>query len=88
LIATVENEKAQIGLFVTLAEPTKPMLVQATSAGYYESQHMGAFPRIQILTIEDLLSGKEKPKYPDLSRGGLSFKKAKIEEKRADQIQP
>ena len=85
LIATVENEKAQIGIFVTLAEPTKPMLVQATTAGYYESPHMGAFPRIQILTIEDLLSGKEKPKYPDLSRGGLSFKKAKVEEKRSEQ---
>jgi hypothetical protein len=37
------------------------------------------------LTIEDLLSGKEKPNYPDLSRGGLSFKKAKVEQQRAAQ---
>jgi restriction endonuclease Mrr len=85
LMTTVENEKAQIGIFITLAQPTKPMLVQAATAGFYESARMGAFPKIQILTIEDLLSGKEKPNYPDLSRGGLSFKKAKIEEQRAAQ---
>ncbi len=82
---TVEREKAEIGLFVTLAEPTKPMITEAASAGFYESPHMGAFPKIQILTIDDLLSGKEKPNYPDLSRGGLSFKKAKVEQQRAEQ---
>jgi hypothetical protein len=37
------------------------------------------------LTIDDLLSGKEKPKYPDLARGGLSFKKAKVEQQRTAQ---
>ncbi len=82
---SVEREKAEIGLFVTLAGATRPMITEAASAGFYESPHMGAFPKIQILTIADLLSGKEKPKYPDLSRGGISFKKAKIEEERAAQ---
>jgi site-specific DNA-methyltransferase (adenine-specific) len=76
---TVEREKAQMGLFVTLAPPTKPMIVEATSAGFYESPAHGAFPKIQILSIEGLLSGKETPLYPDLSRGGLTFKKAKTE---------
>jgi len=51
---------------------------EAVSAGYYDSQ-FGAFPKIQILTIEDLLSGKEGPRYPDMARGGLNFKKAKKE---------
>lgn len=82
---TVEREKAEIGLFVTLAEVTKPMITEAVSAGFYQSPTMGEFPKIQILTIADLLSGKAKPHYPDLSRGGLSFKKAKIEEQRAAQ---
>jgi len=76
---TVEREKAQIGLFVTLAPPTKPMIVEATNAGFYESPAHGAFPKIQILSIQGLLSGKETPLYPDLSRGGLTFKKAKTE---------
>jgi len=82
---TVEREKAEIGLFVTLAEPTKPMLTEATTAGFYESTHMGSFPKIQVLTIEDLLSGKEKPKYPDFSRGALSFKKAPVQEQKSKQ---
>ncbi len=81
---TVEREKAEIGLFVTLAEPTQPMITEAASAGFYKSPK-GQFPKIQILTIEDLLSGKSKPQYFDMSGGSLNFKKAKTEEKRADQ---
>ena len=45
LIATVEREKAEIGLFVTLAEPTKPMVTEAVSAGFYESPK-GQVPKI------------------------------------------
>jgi len=76
---TVEREKAEIGLFITLTPPTKPMIVEAASAGFYESPSHGAFPKIQILSIEGLLLGKETPLYPDLSRGGLTFKKSKKE---------
>ena len=82
---TVEREKAQMGLFVTLAPPTKPMVVEAASAGFYESPAHGAFPKVQILSIEGLFSGKETPLYPDLSRGGLTFKKAKTEGENAAQ---
>lgn len=82
---TVEREKAEIGLFVTLAEPTQPMTTEAVSAGFYTSP-FGEFPKIQILTIEDLLSGRAKPNTPpDLSRGGLTFKKAKTEKERTEQ---
>lgn len=82
---SVEREKAQMGFFVTLTPPTQPMITEATSAGYYESPWYGAFPKIQILTIEGLLNGTEKPRYPDPSRGGLSFKKAKVEEQKGVQ---
>ncbi len=85
LAGVVEREKAQIGFFVTLAQPTKAMLTEAASAGFYESLHSGAFPKLQILTIEDLLSGTESPRYPDLARGGLSFKKAPTEQQGGEQ---
>ncbi|MDR0578246.1 MAG: restriction endonuclease [Candidatus Accumulibacter sp.] len=84
LKCTVEREKAAIGLFVTLVEPTKPMQTEAAASGHYESPHHGAFSRIQILTIEELLNGK-RPAWPDLSQGGMTFKKAKREEESADQ---
>lgn len=42
---SVEREKAQIGFFVTLAPPTKPMQTEAASAGFYESPHSGRVPQ-------------------------------------------
>jgi adenine specific DNA methylase Mod len=81
----VEREKAQLGLFVTLAEPTRPMNEEASVAGFYDSPVGSSFPKIQILTIEGLLSGSEQARYPDLARGGLTFKQAKVEEKQVDQ---
>ena len=82
---TVEREQAAIGLFVTLTPPTKPMKVEAVSAGHYQSANFGAFDKIQILTIEGLLNGTETPHYPDLSRGSTGFKKAKVEETQGEQ---
>lgn len=84
LIATIQREKAAIGLFVTLAEPTKPMLTEAASAGIYTNPYDEQFSRIQILTIADLLDGR-KPQYRDISMGGSSFKKAKVEKKKSTQ---
>jgi site-specific DNA-methyltransferase (adenine-specific) len=75
----VDREKAAIGLFVTLVDPTRPMKDEAVGAGYYESATGASFPKIQILTIKGLLEGTEQPNYPDLMRGGLMFKKAKRE---------
>lgn len=68
LIATLEAEKAALGLFVTLAKPTKPMRERAALAGTYELAGTTAkFPRVQILTIEELLAG-QRPQLPVTSR--------------------
>ena len=72
-------------MFVTLAEPTRPMKEEATAAGYYESSIGKSFHKVQILTIERLLNGMEQALYPDLGRGGLTFKKVKREEKEQGQ---
>lgn len=59
LVGTVEREKAAIGAFVTLRPPTKEMMLEAVTAGYYTSKYSGAdYPRIQVLTVGDLFSGK------------------------------
>jgi len=74
----IKREKASIGLFVTLAPPTKPMQTEAAAAGFYESAHYQhqQYPCLQILTIEGLLNGTERPRYPDMAQGGLNFRKA------------
>lgn len=65
LKGVMEREKAQIGLFITLKPPTRPMAQEAASTGFYEPEHYPGFqfPRLQILTIEELLSDKEA-QYP------------------------
>ena len=65
LKGVLEREKAPVGLFITLKEPTRPMLGEAVAAGVYEPEQFPGhiFPRLQIITIEDLLSGREV-EYP------------------------
>jgi site-specific DNA-methyltransferase (adenine-specific) len=76
LIATIDRERAKLGIFVTLAKPTKPMIAEAAAAGLYESPLHGKFSKIQILTIEDLFAG-HRPDMP--FRDPSIFKQAKRE---------
>jgi hypothetical protein len=43
--------------FICLKEPTKAMIQEADAAGYYEYKCV-KYPRIQILTIQDIFDGK------------------------------
>ena len=76
LIATVDREKAKVGVFVTLAEPTRNMKTEAAAAGFYDSPNHGRFPKIQILTIADLFA-HQKPHLPWIAP---SSKRAKREQ--------
>lgn len=88
LKGVLEREKAAIGAFITLEEPTSPMKTEAVSAGFYESalKMEGAsaekFPRIQILTIADLLDGK-KLQFP--RHNIATFKQAERKSKSKEQ---
>ena len=60
LVGTVEREDAALGLFITLENPTRAMMSEAVSAGFYRSElWQRDYPKIQIRTIEDLLDGNE-----------------------------
>ena len=65
LTGDMARENAEIGLFITLNQPTRPMIQEATSAGIYTPEHYPDhhYPRVQILTIEELLSGTQA-EYP------------------------
>jgi len=84
LRGTVEREDAAMGVFITLAEPTGPMQREAVSAGFFEPESWsGRFPRLQILTIEQLLGGaqvdmplmRRQPRVAEdeMSQGGLNM---------------
>jgi len=76
LRGVIEREKAEIGVFICFEEPTRPMLREAAEAGLYRSASIDrtTYPRLQILTIQQILDGKQ-PEYP-LHRRDATFKKA------------
>jgi site-specific DNA-methyltransferase (adenine-specific) len=78
--------KEAMGIFITLESPTKEMQVEAVSAGYYHSPIWNKdYPRIQILTIEELLHGKNVD-MPPLAQTNVTFTKAqKISKKHGEQ---
>ncbi len=76
-IYVVEHEKAEIGVWVCFADQvTRGMESLARQAGYYDQEAFGTkFPRIQILTVEDLLEGKTVA-HPNPAMFNVTFKKA------------
>ena len=76
LRGVVEREDAAIGVFICIEEPTSPMRREAADAGFFESKTLAKskHPRLQILTIEQLLNGGriDMPPQADLR----SFKQA------------
>jgi site-specific DNA-methyltransferase (adenine-specific) len=80
LKGVLQREKAPIGIFLTLAPPTRPMETEAASAGFYTIRTGDGegkerqFPRLQIITIEQALNGAQ-PAIP-LIDAGATFKRA------------
>jgi len=75
LAHVVDRENAKIGVFITLAEPTKPMQTEAIKAGFFDTR-FGKYQKIQILTIEQLFAGSK----PDIPLVDTSvFRKAAVE---------
>ena len=65
LKGTVGREKAAIGIFITLEEPTRPMREEAATAGSWHSTVWNRdYPRIQVLSIRELLEEHRKPDLP------------------------
>jgi len=99
--SSIEREQAAMGFFVTLAEPSMtdhapgPMSKESVAFGFYHTPSpfqgegrggVGAeYPKLQILTIEGLMSGTERPRYPDLTLGRSTFKRAQIEDVSGEQ---
>ena len=74
LRGVLAREQAEMGVLITMHEPTQPMRTEAASAGFYESP-WGQHPRLQLLTIDDLLSG-QKVDYPMVRGANVTYEKA------------
>ncbi len=75
LRGVLEDQQAQIGVLISMEDPTRPMREFAASAGFYESPGWGTkHPRMQLLTVAELLDGRSID-YPS-RHGNVTFKRA------------
>jgi len=87
LRGVIEREKAEIGVLISMEPPTKPMLKEAAEAGLYQPPGLtDKYPRIQILSIVELLAEK-KIDYPRFA-SDATFKKAPKARKAAEEQMP
>jgi hypothetical protein len=64
LLGAVQTQKADMGLLVTIARPTRGVIDAADHGGSYTwPVNSETFPKLQVVTVADLLHGK-KPKMP------------------------
>jgi len=85
LEGVLANKNYAIGIFMTLNPPTSGMKREAADAGRYRHPFFGQdYPKIQILTIEELLRG-EKPNLPP-RRAGLLPDAPKLSKEQGEQI--
>ncbi len=84
LRGVIERENAAIGVFITFNEPTKPMRKEAAEAGLYHSPGWKKkYPRLQLVTVAELLSGKGI-KCPPSKHVNMTFKKAPKAKRKKD----
>lgn len=76
LHSAMEREKAPIGVFITLANPTTAMEKEAAAVGRFHSEATGkSYPKLQILTLPELIQQGKKPDIPFVD-ASVAFKKA------------
>src|SRR5665647_3095564 len=74
LRGVIDREEAVIGVLISMQDTTRPMRDEAASAGLYTSP-WGKHPRLQLLTVDDLLGGKGID-CPPLRHTSQTFRKA------------
>ena len=77
---TVDREKAGVGVFLTLTEPTKPMIAEAANMGQHEEPGFAPVPRLQIVTVEAAMRLRERAVQLPARRDD-SFRKSAREER-------
>lgn len=76
LKGVLDREKAAIGVLISMQEPTTLMRTEAVTAGFYESElWRRKYPKMQLLTVAELLAGKGID-MPPIKQVNRTFKRA------------
>src|SRR5205085_5645075 len=76
LRGVMDRENAEMAVLISLEEPTSLMEKEAATAGFYTSPWNTKHPRLQLLTIEQLLDGKQID-YPAPRQTNVTLKRAR-----------
>ena len=74
LCHVVDREQAEMGVLISMHANTKAMRAEAADVGFYESP-WGKHPRIQLLTVTELLKG-ERIDMPPAKGVNVTYKRA------------
>lgn len=81
----VAREKAALGFFVCMGDVTKPMRDEAVKQGYWTDAGGRDYPKIQVLSVADLLAHKDRARYPAQDKASLLGYKARAQQRHGQQ---
>jgi hypothetical protein len=77
LRGVLDREQAAIGVLISLQPPTKEMVAEAVSTGFYEHKmNQQKYPRLQLRTVKELMEGKGIERPSSIAAVDETFKKA------------
>lgn len=77
LRGVLDREKAAMGVLISLQPPTREMQAEAASIGFYEHKmNKQKYPRIQLRTVKELMTGKGIERPSNVAAVDETFKKA------------
>jgi hypothetical protein len=88
LRGVLDREKAAIGVLISLQPPTREMQAEAASTGFYEHKmNKQKYPRIQLRTVKELMTGKGIERPTSAAASDETFKKAPTSKRKSAEEQ-
>ena len=88
LRGVLDREKAAIGVLISLQPPTREMQAEAASTGFYEHKmNKQKYPRIQLRTVKELMTGKGIERPSNVAAVDETFKKAPASKRKSAEEQ-
>jgi SAM-dependent methyltransferase len=84
LRGVIDREDAQLGVLLSFETPSAGMRAEAASAGFYTSPWGSSHPRLQLLTVGELLEGRQID-YPHFTGGAATFRRAQRTKPKSEQ---
>ena len=83
LRGVLDREKAAMGVLISLQPPTRDMVAEAVSTGFYEHKTIQQkYPRLQLRTVKELMEGKAVERPSNVAALDEAFKKAPASKKK------